>query len=52
MLEPANVRFVQRHTIIMVPNVVAAWTEPADGAHFPLTECVHGTTLEEAWPRT
>ncbi len=31
-------------------NVVAAWTEPADGTHFMLSECAPGTVLADAWP--
>jgi aminoglycoside phosphotransferase (APT) family kinase protein len=49
-LEPANVRLVQQHTTIAVANVVAAWTEPTDGAHFMLSEHVPGTALADAWP--
>ncbi len=49
-LEPANVRLVQRHTSIPVANVVAEWTEPADGAHLTLAERVPGMMLADAWP--
>ncbi len=43
-------RLIQQHTTIPVANVVAAWTEPADGAHFTLAERVLGMTLADAWP--
>ncbi len=49
--EADTLRFVQRNTTIPLPAVVAAWTEPADGAQFLLTARLPGTPLSDAWPR-